>query len=205
MSPFLNGFDPATVRVGVSSSPLTSLTIARSPFAVPAKTRLPDAKTTSGLSVRGSITTSPRIPCALRISPTIAYSGSVIVERALGAGPRCYVRHLADRHCDTLALETDSLFVAVLEDTGPPKERPDGIGGLCALVQPVVGSRLVDVERALTLAGSVLTDDLDEFSIARTLRVGDENAVERGVFPPDAAESNLYHFWTAPLRVCLRR
>src|SRR3982751_6439411 len=99
---------------------------ARSPPWVPAKTRLPDAKTTSGWSVRGSTTTSPRIPCALRISPTIAYSGSAIVGcGALGAD--CFVRHLADRNGGGLALDPDPLLVATLENSGTPKERPNSI------------------------------------------------------------------------------
>src|SRR6266566_9856879 len=194
MSPFLKGFEPATVRVGISSSPLTSRDLARSPFGVPAKTRLPDAKTTSGLSVRGSTTTSPRIPCALLISPTIAYSGSAICDRfALGAGRGRFVRLLADRNRGRLELDTEPLLVTALEDTGTPKERPDGVSRLCPDAQPIVRSRFVNPKRTLTLAGSVLSDDLDEFPVARTLRVGDENAIERRVFSPNAAETNLYH------------
>src|SRR4029450_13887378 len=103
-------------------------------------------------------------------SPTIAYSGSGIVEEALGAGGR-FVR-LSDGNGHDRALSADSLLVPSLEDSGAPKERADRIGRLGALVQPVVGSRFVDVERALTLARSVLTDDLDEFSVSGTLRVG---------------------------------
>src|SRR6266550_1319344 len=166
MRPFLKGFELEMVSVGISSSPLTSWTTARSPLDVPAKTRLPDAKTTSGLSVRGSMTTSPRIPCALRISPTIAYSGSDILKRALGAGRRCFVRLLADRNCDDFALDAESLLVTPLEDAGAPKERPDGVGRLGTQVEPVIGSRLVDLKRTLGLTGSVLADDLDELPVA---------------------------------------
>jgi hypothetical protein len=64
----------------------------------------------------------------------------------------------------------------------------------------VVGASLVDLKRTLTLAGSILTDDLDEFPIARHLRISDENTIERGIFPPNSAEANLYHC-TAPMRV----
>src|SRR6267378_2236447 len=206
MSPFLKGCERVIVRVGVSSSPLTSRAIASSPSVVPAKTRLPDAKTTSGLSVRGSTTTSPRIPCALRISPTIAYSGPGISSRcALGAGRGGVVRLFADWNGGSFALDSESLLVAALEDAGSPKERPDGVSGLSADAEPVIRALFVDVERTLALSGSVLPDDLDELPIARALRVGDENAVERRVFPPNAAESNLYHFFAAPLRVCGRR
>src|SRR5882672_540954 len=198
MRPFLNGLELEIVSVGISCSPLTSWTTARSPSDVPAKTRLPDANTTSGLSVRGSMTTSPRTPCALRISPTIAYSGPVIREPgALGAGG--FVRLLAERNCDHFALDAESLLVTPLEDAGAPKERPYGVGGLGAKVEPVVGSRFVDLKRTLDLTGSVLADDLDELPIARTLRVGDENSIERCIFPPDAAETNLYHLGSAPL------
>src|SRR6266566_3000849 len=199
MRPFLNGLELEIVSVGISSTPLTSWTTARSPVDVPAKTRLPDAKTTSGLSVRGSMTTSPRIPCALRISPTIAYSGSAILKRALRAGRRCFVRLLADRNGHDFALDAESLLMPPLEDAGAPEERPYGVSRLGAQVEPVIGSRFVHLERALALAGSVLADDLDELPVAGTLRVGDENAVERRIFPPNAAKANLYHLRTAPL------
>jgi hypothetical protein len=68
----------------------------------------------------------------------------------------------------------------------------------------MIGPRLIDLERTLTLAGSVLSDDLNELSIARTLRVGDEDAIERRVFPANAAESNLYHLYCS-LRYEMRR
>src|ERR1700704_5275671 len=139
MRPFLKGCERLIVRVGICSSPLTSRATASSPSVVPAKTRLPDAKTTSGLSVSGSTTTSPRIPCALRISPTIAYSGSDMCDgTALGAG-RCFVRLLADRDRHDFALDAESLLMAALEHAGAPKERPYGIRRLGAEVEPVVG------------------------------------------------------------------
>jgi hypothetical protein len=82
------------------------------------------------------------------------------------------------------------------EDAGAPKERPYGVGRLGAEVEPVVGSGFIDLKRTLVvLTGSVLANDLDELSIARTLRIGNENTIERGIFPPDAAESNLYHLY----------
>src|SRR4051812_26366149 len=161
--------------------------MAGSPSAVPAKTRLPDAKITSGLSVRGSTITSPRIPCALRISPTRAYSASDIPPPARLA--------LCDRNRAWLALDSLSLLVAALENAGAPKERPYGVGRLRALIEPMVCSRFVDVERALTLPGSVLADDFDELAVARHLRIGDENAIKRRVFPSDATEANLYHWY----------
>src|SRR5205085_9646885 len=115
MRPFLNGFDSAMVRVGISSTPLTSRVGARSPLGVPAKARLPDAKITSGLSVRGSTTTSPRIPCALRISPTIAYSDPGIFGEPAALGGRL-VGSFADRNRSGLALDAESLFVALSEN-----------------------------------------------------------------------------------------
>src|SRR5438876_2470998 len=198
MSPFLNGFDSEIVSVGTSSTPLTSRAGAKSPLGVPAKTRLPDAKITSGLSVRGCTMTSPRIPCALRISPTIAYSGPGIGELpGLGAGGG-FVRFFADWNSFGFALDAEPLLVAPSENASSPKERPYSIGRLGAEVEPVVGSRFVDLERTLTLPGGVLADDLDELPIARTLRVRDENAIERRIFPPNAAETNLYHLVLLP-------
>src|SRR6185436_5924083 len=192
MRPFLNGFDDAMVSVGGSSTPPSLVAGARSPLVVPAKTRLPDAKITSGLSVRGSTTTSPRIPCALRTSPTIAYSDAGIAADSARLGGR-FVRFFADRNGGRLARAAHAQLMALLEDSGAPKERANGVGRLGAEVEPVVGAGLVDLERTLSFTGSVLADDLDELPVARTLRVSDENTIERGIFPPDAAEANLYH------------
>src|SRR6266516_980918 len=198
MSPFLNGLDSATVSVGTSSTPLTSRAGAKSPLGVPAKTRLPHAKITSGLSVRGSTMTSPRIPCALRISPTIAYSGSDIGELSTLDAGACFFGLFGDRNSVGFALDAEPLLVASFEYSGPSKERPDRIRWLGTEIEPVIGSRLVDLERTLTLPRCVLADDLDELPIARTLRVSNENTVERRIFPPNAAETNLYHVCTVP-------
>src|ERR1700681_3583308 len=155
MRPFLNGFVATTVSVGIISSPMTSRTTEGSPLEFPARTRLPDAKITSGLSVSGSTTTSPRIPCALRISPTIAYSGSDMCDWAvLGAGG-CFVRLLADRDCHDLAPDAESLLVTALEYAGAPEERPYGVRRLGAEVEPVVGPGFIDLKRTLVvLTGS---------------------------------------------------
>src|SRR6266513_2536715 len=209
MSPFLKGFDSATVRLGTSSCPLTSWTRAASPLDVPAKTRLPDAKITSGLSVRGSTITSPRTPCALRISPTIAYSGSDINRHvpskahdaraklywrfALGAGRRSFVRLLAHRDSRDFALDAKPLLMPAPQNARASEQRPDGVSRLRTLIQPIVGPRLIYLERALALPGSILTNDLNELPIAWALRVGDENSIKRRIFPPDTAETNLYH------------
>src|ERR1700720_2666954 len=92
-----------------------------------------------------------------------------------------------------------------LEDAGAPKERPYGVGGLGAKVEPVVGPCLVDLKRtSVVLTGSVLADDLNEFPVARTLRIGDEYTVKRCIFPPNAAETNLYHLYCS-LGGCLGR
>src|SRR5215210_2473900 len=115
-----------------TSSPLTSRGVARSPLESPAKTRLPDAKTTSGLLVRGSTTTSPRIPCALRISPTIAYSGPDIAGAGLCPGGRLFFRSFRQRNRCRLELDAESLLVTPLEHAGAPKERPYGVAWLGA-------------------------------------------------------------------------
>ena len=143
--------------------------------------------------------TSPRIPCALRISPTIAYSGPGIGELSgLGAGGS-FFRFFADRNGFGFALDAETLLMPPSENASTPKERPYGVRWLRAEVEPVIGSRFVDLERTLILTGGVLTNDLDELPIARTLRVSDENTIERCIFPPNATESNLYHLCTAPL------
>jgi len=87
--------------------------------------------------------------------------------------------------------------VAFPEYSSAPKKRTHGVGRLSAQVEPMIGAGLIDLQRTLRFAGSVLADDLDELPVARALRVSDENAIERGIFPPDTAEANLYHS-TAP-------
>src|SRR6185436_9978787 len=129
MSPFLKGFDDAIVSLGGSSTPPSMFAGARSPLVVPAKTRLPAAKTTSGLSVRGSTTTSPRIPCALRISPTIAYSDAGIAEESPALGGRF---GFADWNSSALSLHPHTQLVARFGEGGAPTERPDGVGRLGA-------------------------------------------------------------------------
>src|SRR5687767_14453163 len=157
---------------------------ARSPPAVPAKTRRPGANTASGASVNGSTTTSPRMPCAFRIRPTIANSGDSMLllffYRDRGRG----------------ALRRASRFVARLQDAGAAKQRANGVGRLRADIEPVVRALGLHGERVLRLPGRILADDLDELAVARALRVGDDDAVHRGFLPPNAAETNLDgHGW----------
>jgi len=53
-----------------------------------------------------------------------------------------------------------------LEDAGAPKERPYGVSGLGAKIEPMVGPCLVDLKRTrVVLTGSVLADDLDEWRL----------------------------------------
>ena len=50
-----------------------------------------------------------------------------------------------------------------------------------------------EIQRRLTLTGSVLADDLDEPPVARALRVGDDDAIRGISLPPGAAETNANH------------
>jgi len=60
----------------------------------------------------GNLTSNP---CAMRISPTIAYSGPAYSSRcALGAGRGCVVRLFADGNGGSFALDSESLPVAAL-------------------------------------------------------------------------------------------
>src|SRR5215207_3664093 len=97
------------------------------------------------------------------------------------------------RNCCGLQLDAKSLLVTTLENSRTAKKRANRITGLRANAKPVVRALFVDVETTLCLTRSVLADDLDELSVARALRVGDDDAVHRGFLPPNAAETNSYH------------
>jgi hypothetical protein len=83
--------------------------------------------------------------------------------------------------------------MTALENAGATQQRANGVGRLGTDAEPVVGACLIDVESALGLAGSILSDDLDEFAITRALRIRDDDTVHWRLFPPDTAETNLYH------------
>ncbi len=100
---------------------------------------------------------------------------------------------LRQRDRRLLELDAKSLLMTSLENAGPPQQGANGVARLSADAEPVVRTLLVHRETALRLTRSVLADDLDELSVARTLRVGDDDAVYGCLFPPNAAESNSYH------------
>ena len=83
--------------------------------------------------------------------------------------------------------------MTALKNSSAAQKRANSIAWLRANAEPVVGSLFVDGETTLSLTRSVLADDLDELSVARALRVGDDDAIDRGLFPPDTAETNSYH------------
>src|SRR5687768_2598413 len=189
--PALNGRAASIVSVRSSAA---------SPLASPMKTRRPDANTASGASVSGSIATSPRIPCALRIRPTIANAWAVMLglfvarRRGLGLKRRLFLcRALGKRNCGCLQLDAKPLLMTPLQHTGATKQRANRVARLGPDAKPVVGALFVDGETTLSLTGSVLADDLDELAVARALRIGDYDAVHWCLLPPYSAESNSYH------------
>src|SRR6185312_11480936 len=96
-------------------------------------------------------------------------------------------------------------LVPRLEDAGFAEERAHGVGGLSAVVEPVVDARRIEVQRLFALTRRVLAEDLDEAPVARALRVGDDDAIERLLFPPGAAETNLHGHCTVLMRVLVLR
>src|SRR5580693_1428432 len=99
---------------------------------------------------------------------------------------------LGQRHGRGLPRFSESDFVTRLEYTGAAEQRTHGVARLGADVQPVIRAGGIHLQR-IFLAWGVLADDLDETAIARALAVGDHDTVDRGVFPPDPAETNANH------------
>src|SRR5688572_19389093 len=97
------------------------------------------------------------------------------------------------RHRASRLLAAETLFVARLEDARAAKQRAHCIGGLGALVEPVVGARGVEIDGRISLTGNVLSDDLDETTVARALRVCDDDAIRGSFLPPGTAETNANH------------
>ena len=56
----------------------------------------------------------------------------------------------------------------------------------------------LDVLKTSEIKGETLNPQQVRSSVARHLGIGDENAIERRIFPPDTAEANLYHFVLLP-------
>src|SRR5689334_5721704 len=83
--------------------------------------------------------------------------------------------------------------MAGLEDPRTTQQRTDGVRRLRALVEPVVGPLGFEIRRRIPLTRNVLADDLDEPPVARTLRVGYDDTIGGGLFPPGSAETNANH------------
>jgi hypothetical protein len=86
--------------------------------------------------------------------------------------------------------------MALLQETGLAEERAHGVRGLGTDVEPMIDAIGIEIDRSLSRPGLILSDDLDELAIARALRIGDDDAEHRGLFPADATEANLYSHWT---------
>src|SRR5687768_4071850 len=158
------------------------------PPTVPTRTRRPDAKSTSGVSVSRSTTTSPRMPCGLRMRPMAMSSGSAMLLLVA----------LRDRDCCALQLLGEPRFVALLEDARLAKQRTDGVARFGADAHPVVHALVVDDQPTFRLPGSILSDDLDELAIARALGVGDDDAIHRCLLAADATEADSNCHWCSP-------
>jgi hypothetical protein len=83
--------------------------------------------------------------------------------------------------------------VPSFENSRAAKERPCCISGLSADIEPVIGALSVNSQTALFLARGVLTNDLYEFSVARTARISNHETVNRQIFSADTAKTNFYH------------
>ena len=121
--------------------------LAGSPDAVPAMTRRPGAKTASGASVIASTTRSPRMPCALRTRPTMISSGRAMsrvgrcgrpYSRAPALAPRRLRRRARTPARRRVQLAAEARLVPRLEHAGLAEQRAHGVGGLRAVVEPVV-------------------------------------------------------------------
>src|SRR5919107_3735732 len=100
---------------------------------------------------------------------------------------------LRERDGVGLQLRREARLVAGLQHARLPEQRADGVARLRADVEPVVGAVGLHAQPTLALAGSVLPDDLDELPVARALRVGDDDAVDRRLLATDTAETNANH------------
>src|SRR6185436_11381190 len=134
-----------------------------------------------------STTSSPRMPCALRTRPTMISSGGELVI-VLG---RRFLARLAKRNRGRRQLASEPRFVASLEHARLAKQGANRVGWLRSVVEPIVDSIAPEVERELTLSRSVLADDLDELSVARAARIGNDNTIRRLLFATGAAQANL--------------
>jgi hypothetical protein len=122
----------------------------------------------------------------------MTYRGALTTRhsgRGLG-GRGLLLRALGKRHGGGVQAAGEHALVARLEDAGLAQERARGVARLCADLEPVERALHVDVQRALTLTGSVLADDLEELAVARAARVGDDEAVEGGLLAAATTETD---------------
>jgi hypothetical protein len=131
-----------------------------------------------------------------------SFCSSIRLKRAL-----LFFRSLREWNSSLLALDSKTLLVTLAKKPRASQQRTHGITRLSADAEPVIGSRFIDLYSTLTtvLARSVLTDDLDEFSVARALRVSDDDTIDRCFLPPDSAETNSYHLYISREGFVLQR
>src|SRR4051812_6932839 len=145
------------------------------PRALPMKSWRPTSKTVSGSSVRISTPISPLSPWTFRVRPTMTSSEDAIGDPgSIHRRPRS-VGFLRKRNGRRGKLPAEARLVTGLEHTGAPQERTNGVGRLRALVEPVVGSIVLEVERGVPLTRSILADDLDETTVARALGISNHD------------------------------
>src|SRR5688572_2203094 len=164
-------------------------------FTVPAMSSRPGAKTSSALAVIGSTTRTPRSPCARRMRPTMTRSSEASRFTCQGPRPRTKSKSKSDecnpglglglgtlgffvrrqRNRRPLQLLREPCFVPRLEDTRTPQERTNGVRRQRTVVEPVIGAVLLDLEAVFCLTRVVVTDDLDEPTIARARVLSDRS------------------------------
>ena len=104
---------------------------------------------------------------------------------------------LRERNRGSLKLLRQPRFVPGLQHARAAQQRPHGVRRQRAVVEPVVGAVLLDLEAVFCLTRMVVADDFHETPIARARAVGDDNAVVRLLLAADTAETNSNcHFFT---------
>src|SRR3954465_5589741 len=96
-----------------------------------------------------------------------------------------------------LLREIDEQLAHELRDALSLQELLDRVGRLGAAIQPVPDPLLVEHDRRGVGLRVVATERLDEATVARRARVGDDDAPHRVLLPAHAGESHSDHFGAA--------
>src|SRR5678816_1164388 len=128
------------------------------------------------------------MPCALRTRPTIVSSGAATsLARVARRGRLARFAH-GDR--GRIELPREPGLVSCLEHARLTQEGTDGVARKGADIEPMVRSLGVQLNGLVALPRKVLADDLDEPTIPRARRIGDDNAERRRILAAGAAEAN---------------